>query len=749
MSLRLGWFSILFFVVLLAACNIQPLNPEQTPLTTQANYWQQVGGIVATGSSPSTAVDPINKTLWIAESEAGNIIVRRWNDSSWQKLGSNLDIVGTNDALKPSLVLDSSGNPVIAWLEAESDGTNYHVYVKRWNGSAWVQLGNALDGISFWGDSDASKPSLVLNGSNQPIIAFEEFGTIFIKRWDGSSWVSAALSVTGGQFANVYAPKLALDSSGNLVLAYIVSQDSLIANSIAISRWKGSAWESIGNVNNSGRHLASTLALTLDNSNNPIVAWGECNISPNSIPAICSSSFNDLYVKQWTGSSWVQQGATRGPAAISTISLAISGNNPIRVWEEETNIYVQQWNGSSWITLGNNPLDTTLANAAYYPSLALAGGNLVVAWQEGSRTSGSIYVKQFLTNAWFPLGGTLDVNSLQSALNPSLVRKSNNNPIAAWEEGGTSKTIYVKEWTGNRWSALGSALDRTLTNDARNSSIAVKSNNLPTVAWQEGNAIYVSTWTSLIWSPYGGAINIATSSAASNPSLAIERNTDNPIVAWAENGNIYVKHRVGSSWLSYNSSPLDINPTNPASFPSLATDGVGNPFVAWQEHDGISNNIYVKRWTGSAWVTLGEALDRSSSRNAEMPSLAVGTDGNPVVTWQEAGSIFVKRWTGTNWVSLKGALDKIITNTASLPSLTLQSDNQPIVAWQELNGLTTDVLVKRWTGSTWEWVGSEVDKSINRNAGQPAIAIRSDNNPIIIWNEYLRTFENNVYVSRF
>ena len=47
--------------------------------------------------------------------------------------------------LNPSLALDSSGNPVVSWSECfDIACTDRDIFVKRWNGALWVQLGTTL-----------------------------------------------------------------------------------------------------------------------------------------------------------------------------------------------------------------------------------------------------------------------------------------------------------------------------------------------------------------------------------------------------------------------------------------------------------------------------------------------------------------------------------------------------------------------------------------------------------------------------
>lgn len=324
----------------------------------------------------------------------------------------------------------------------------------------------------------------------------------------------------------------------------------------------------------------------------------------------------------------------------------------------------------------------------------------------------------------------------------------------AWEEtdpNNGSRNVYVKSWTGSAWSLLGGALDRTLTNAANLPSLALRSNQ-PVVAFQEANNVYVRRWNNTTWvNVSNSALDTVLANPAAEPSLAI--GTDNlPIVAYTESSNILVKKANGvvgsSSWLSpYGTTALDINALNIAAAPTLALKSDNNPIVAWSEASP-SFNVYVKEWTGTAWVALGGSLNISTSTNAVDITVAVRSDNRPVVAWQEGGNIYVRRWNGSSWVALGTILDTVPANVAINPSLGLRSDDNPVVSWSEDSGSNYNVFVKRWSGSSWVAIGSAVDKVISATAGSPALVLKSNNTPIISWEEFDGT-SNNIYVRQF
>ena len=160
------WVTGLSLVMLLGACTTP--QPSQKTLEPQATYWQQVGSSVATGQSVSLAQtsdgNPVIAYTSVFEiGTSTDIYVKRWNGSNWVQLGGTLDTNTNHFVYEPSLALDSFGNPVVSWQEADSSSQNIHV--KRWNGSScgynWV-----LVWILFL-TLDAIGPSLALDSSAQ------------------------------------------------------------------------------------------------------------------------------------------------------------------------------------------------------------------------------------------------------------------------------------------------------------------------------------------------------------------------------------------------------------------------------------------------------------------------------------------------------------------------------------------------------------------------------------------------------
>ncbi len=209
--------------------------------------------------------------------------IARWDGAAWVtfgsgKLGVNANNLVDDPAFNPSVALTSSGNPIVAW--SESDGTSRNIYVKRWDGSSWSQVGGFLDVNT---NRNAFRPSVALDASGNPVVAFNEAGTgsdasIYVKRWNGAVWSqlgSGALDVNTNATIGAGGPSLALDSSGNPTVAWN-DFDGTSYNAY-VKRWNAGVWEIVG-TGSLDTNLARDVygvSLAQDDSGNPSVAWNE------------------------------------------------------------------------------------------------------------------------------------------------------------------------------------------------------------------------------------------------------------------------------------------------------------------------------------------------------------------------------------------------------------------------------------------------------------------------------------------
>jgi hypothetical protein len=250
-----------------------------------------------------------------------HLYVKAWNGSAWVSKGAGPlnRSAGGSGRMADSVSLASDGtNPVAAWTEYTTTfGTDTapQVYVSRWNGSAWVALGGSLNvNASNW----AYDVSIVTLGG-QPYAAWTERSAagnaqLFVKTWNGSAWVPVGPGTLNRDASTgwAYRPALAVDAAAGALYVGWVEQQALGKKAqVHVSKLAGGSWTSLGGTLNADPALGSAqrIALALSGGK-PIAAWGEVNLG----------CLRQIYARQWNGTSWAPL-ATGGPSDVQPPSV--------------------------------------------------------------------------------------------------------------------------------------------------------------------------------------------------------------------------------------------------------------------------------------------------------------------------------------------------------------------------------------------------------------------------------------------
>ena len=693
--------------------------PDQGTLYSQiylkrwdGSQWAGLGGSDSgnglsnvTGRSsvdPSLKVDASDRPV-AAWSAGGEIYLKRWNGSAWVELGGSATAGGVSAnagvSLGASLALDGSGNPVVAWQDRTSG--NAEIYLKRWNGTSWVELGGSATAGGISGTAtDSQEPSLGLDPSGNPHVAWtEQTGlgateAVYVKSWNGSSWVELAGSASGSGMSNTAgragAPSLAVDASGRPVLAYL--HVLAAGTDVFLKLWDGAQWTELGG-SASGGGISGNLLAT------PGPLWPSLALGPAGIPAVSwvhwSGGYPHVYFRRWDGAQWAELGGSGAGSGVSDAFNGVyepvvavdSSGNPTLGWHGDDpgirQVYVRQWDGAQWRELGTTSAGaggvSRSARRSEEPSLSMdASGRPIVAWQDGSSGNYEIYLRRWDGTQWAELGGSATGGGvsntpgasryLSMALDPA------GNPVIAWQEAISWSYVYVKRWNGSQWVELG------------------------------GSA-----------SGFGISGIVA---AFGSPSISVDP-AGNPMVAWCEEisgiRQVYVKKWNGSAWTELGGSATGGGVsagTNSSDYAVLASDSAGNPVVAWNYYS-TNAEIYLRAWSGSAWVEIGGSATgggaSSTSGSSRYPDLVVDASDRPVLVWQEFlttnEEVYLKRWNGSAWVALGGSATSggisASAGHSTGASIALDALGNPIVAWDDRTAGNREVHLRRWDGAAW------------------------------------------------
>jgi len=358
----------------------------------------------------------------------------------------------------------------------------------------------------------------------------------------------------------------------------------------------------------------------------------------------------------------------------------------------------------SWVQLGNRLkassstfVDIDASRHALSPSMAIGADIPFLTWSElNAQGISQVHVKYWKQNAWITLGGMLNVDPTHKAYDPVIVT-SESIPYVGWIEVNKKgiPQLHVKHWTQGGWVSQGESLNDDLTKAAANPSMTVGFGR-SYLTWTEADEkrvyqIHVKSLTENSWVKLGDSLNEDPVRDAIEPSISMVEST--PYVAWCEkaaNGSlqVYVKHWTGEAWIRDGES-LNMDLSAHALSPSIASNGT-IPYVAWVEFNekGISQ-VHVKHWMNNTWVKNGGSLNVDPSHHALSPSLDFRGD-TPYVAWAESDArgvtqIHVKYWTGSDWALEEQTLNLDVSKPALAPTLVVLED-RPYVAWKESDG---------------------------------------------------------------
>jgi hypothetical protein len=267
---------------------------------------------------------------------------------------------------------------------------------------------------------------------------------------------------------------------------------------------------------------------------------------------------------------------------------------------------------------------------------------------------------------------------------------------------GTRVTLNPLPAAGQRfyaWSGDADCSDGVLTMSAARACTAVFLPTLP--PYPEG----------LGWAVLGAPLTLA-SEVDPTPSLA--RDTNHPVVAYVEAlggdvARLFVKRLEGASFVTLGGGALNAGSITAASEPSLVTTTNGQPFVAWIQGNGIQQNVFVARFNGTAWESVGPPgipLNYVAGSTASRPALALDAENQPLVAWLENGVVKLKRFDGTAWVAAPGG-EGPAGATGDQLRLSTDLDGVPVLAWRQPGG--GGALLKVVRGLMFEPLGTSIN----------------------------------------
>ena len=425
-------------------------------------------------------------------SQSGHVRIYDWNGSSWVQLGAyDIDGEAADDRSGYSVSLSSDGSRVAIGARY-NDGNGSlagHVRIYDWNGSAWLQLGQDIDGEAAY-DWNGSSVSLSSDGSRVAIGAANNgangsgSGHVRIYDWNGSSgvWVQLGQDIDGEAAYDYSGSSVSLSSDGSRVAIGASENDGNgnYSGHVRIYDWNGSSWVQVGqdiDGEAAGDISGSSVSLSSDGS---LVAIGAANNGANGsgsghvrVYTICNDSYatdvqtacdsytwidGNTYTSSTNTPTWTLSNAA-GYDSVVTLDLTIDSINDNTASLSDSSLFANDSSASyQWLDCNANySLITGETNQEFTPSAS--GTYAVEVTSNGCVDTSECIVFQMasvgVSESTFPTTISAYPNPFQRDLTVELGGNYSSISMRAYDILG--KEVYSEDFYDT--SILNAALD--------------------------------------------------------------------------------------------------------------------------------------------------------------------------------------------------------------------------------------------------------------------------------------------------
>jgi hypothetical protein len=306
-------------------------------------------------------------------------------------------------------------------------------------------------------------------------------------------------------------------------------------------------------------------------------------------------------------------------------------------WEHD--VHVRRFSSPNWVDVGAS-FDPVDRNAGHVVDMEFVGTTPYVIWHKGGMTA---HVEAFSSGAWSEVGAPgfntwcMGLESLDLAMDASP-----HPHLTYFGAGGCGLGVGYAWWDGAAWQHHPSTawVGTELITMNGNGRTDIVFSSAAYVAQADMGVHSVVYWdpSGAGWTDRGSTLDMNVATGWQEASDMTVDSSGDLYVTWGEettpggtDSKIYVKKWETTDWILLGAGA--VSGGGDSRNPSIAIIG-GNPYVAWQEHDGVTDKVHVKRWTGAAWERVGAPLNNDLANDALDPDIT-GISGVPYVAFRE------------------------------------------------------------------------------------------------------------------
>ena len=657
---------------------------------------------------------------------------------NWFQIGSDLDGEAEEDWSGWSVSLSSDGDRVAigASLNDGAGSGSGHVRVYEYVTSAWVQLGQDIDGEAT-GDQSGYSVSLTADGNRVAIGAFANDGTatnagqVRVYDFDSSSWVQVGGDIDGEALLDYLGCSVSLSANGTRLAAggYLNDGTGTDAGHVRVYEYDSSTWIQLGSDIDgeaAGDFFGWSVSLSADGSRVAVGAYyndgGGANAGHSRVFEYDSTTWNQL------GSDI--DGST-GDFLGHSVSLSNDGKCVAVGAYGGSYAAIYEFINSAWVRkgsdiVGENPGDY----AGWSVSLSSDGTRVAVG---GPRNDGGgtdaghvrIFDYDFLASQWIQIGIDIDGDEAQGWSGDAVSLSSDGSRVAIGARKVGNERGQVRIWQ----------LAYVPTGEPSGEPSAQPTGQ-PTYGIME-------------WIQVGGNIDGEASGDESGRIVSLSR--DGNIVAIAarfdddggdDAGHVRVYEYDASTWIQLGGD-IDGETAGDQSgvYISLSGNGTRVAVGALSNDDGgtSAGHVRVYEYDLSNWVQLGGDMDGEAAADWSGFSVALTSDGTRVAIGarynddggSNAGHVRVFDYNSSAWVQLGGDIDGAATDDNCGYAVSLSSDVARVATGCTGRG-SGRVQILEYDTSTWVQVGEDIDGAAVGDLGGASVSLSSDGTRVAI-----------------